>query len=143
MADDQTLPPQDGAASLASTQAAFSGGFVIPDDIKNQFPELAELITKSESMNDEERQYWVNILPIMTPEQIQNLKEILTNERTQLQAIDAKYEKDIAQVGQEEFNKKVEEERKTRAQERLAAEQQAKASEGSNADDLLKQIEGA
>jgi hypothetical protein len=141
MADPQ--PTQDGAASIAATQSVFGGGgFSVSDDLKKQFPEIVALITGSESMNNEERQYWANILPIMTPEQIQNLKDILVNEKTQLQAIDAKYEKDIQKIGQEEFLKKVDEERKARAQERTAAEQKAQASEGNSAEDLLKQIEG-
>jgi hypothetical protein len=147
MADDsQQQAQQDGstaaAASVAATQSMFgSGTFTMPDDLKKQFPDLTDLISRSESMNDEERQYWVNLLPIMTPEQIQNLKDILVNERQQLDAIDAKYQKEIDQVGQEEFLKRVEEERKQRAEQRSTAEQQAKASEGTSADDLLKQIE--
>jgi hypothetical protein len=145
MADDQNppQPPQDqgAAASAASTQSMFSTDFSVPDDVKAQFPDLIDLITRSESMNNEERQYWVNILPIMTPEQVQNLRDILMNERSQLDAIDAKYQTEIDAVGQAEFMKRVEDERKQRAQQRAAAEQQAR--QGESADDLLKQIEGA
>jgi hypothetical protein len=151
MADPQTSQQQDdgtaaAAASMAATQATLApagSSLSIPDEVKQQFPELIDLITKSESMNDEERQYWVNILPIMTPDQIQNLKDILTNERSQLAAIDQKYEKEISQVGQEQFLKQVEDERKMRAAQRKAAEEQAKAGESGNAEDVLKQIEGA
>lgn len=140
---DQNDPQLVAANSLAATQSAFGGGFVVPADVKAKFPELIELITASESMNDEERQYWVNILPIMTPDQLQNLKDILVNERQQLAAIDAKYEQQIKQVGQEEFLKQVDHERKTRMQERAAAENQAREHEDSHAEDLLKKIEEA
>ncbi len=68
-----------------------ASALVIPTDIQEKFGDLVALIRQSESMNDEERQYWVNILPIMTPEQIQNLEDILLNEKQQLAAIDAKY----------------------------------------------------
>ena len=63
-------------------------GLKIPDDVRSKFPELIDLIVASESMNDEERQYWINILPIMTPEQTEDLRGILDNERKQLEAID-------------------------------------------------------
>ena len=45
----------------------------IPPDTQAKFGKFVDLIKGSESMNDEERQYWINILPIMTPEQIKNL----------------------------------------------------------------------
>lgn len=144
MADPQTNPDPSAAASMASTQSTFSdpaAGLVITDELKAKHPQLIDLIIHSESMNDEERQYWVNILPIMTPDQVKNLNDILTNERTQLAAIDKKYEKEISQVGQEEYLKQVDQERKVRMQERSSAEQQAKATEETTAEDLLKQID--
>ncbi len=80
-------------------QASAQSGLVIPPDVLEKFGSLIELIQGSESMNTEERQYWINILPIMTPEQIKNLTEILTNEKTQLAAIDAKYTKETPLPG--------------------------------------------
>lgn len=144
MPDDQNPPPppQDqSAAAVAATQSMFSTEFNVPDDVKAQFPDLIDLISRSESMNNEERQYWVNILPIMTPEQVQNLRDILANERSQLDAIDSKYKTEIDAVGQAEFLKRVEDEKKKRAADRAAAEQAA--AQGENAEDVLKQIEGA
>ncbi len=147
MADDPQFSQQDtsaAAASMASTQGMFSASTLnIPDEVKAQFPELIDLITHSESMNDEERQYWINILPIMTPEQLQNLKGILDNERQQLSAIDAKYDKQLNTAAQAESLEKVEQDRKARAEQRLNAEQQAKAAEEGNTENLLKEIEGA
>jgi hypothetical protein len=123
--------------------AAASSGVIVPDDLKAQHGDLIELILRSESMNDEERQYWVNILPIMTPEQIKNLRDILTNERQQLATIDAKYAKEIDQIGQKQFVEQVAAERQKRAQERSQAEESAKQAEDQHADSLLKEIEGA
>ncbi|MSR67462.1 hypothetical protein EXS65_01370 [Candidatus Peribacteria bacterium] len=73
-----------------------TSGLVIPPEVQEKFGALILLIQGSESMNNEERQYWVNILPVMTPEQIKNLQEILANEKQQLAAIDAKYTKEAA-----------------------------------------------
>ncbi len=107
-----------------------------------KFPDLIELIKKSESMNDEERQYWINILPIMTPEQIQNLREILDNERKQLAAIDAKYQTEIDKLGQTEVVRQTEEQRKKQRTERSSKEAAHKEQEDKATEDILKQIEG-
>ena len=112
----------------------------IPDDIKEKFPEYIELILGSESMNDEERQYWVNILPVMTPDQLQNLKDILVNERDQLAAIDKKYSKQLdateARASVEETGQKIKERREVRTEKELEFEK--KEEEQTNA--LLEQI---
>jgi hypothetical protein len=79
---------------MADSAQIQTSGLVIPPETLEKFGVLIALIKGSESMNTEERQYWINILPIMTPEQITNLTEILTNEKTQLAAIDAKYTKE-------------------------------------------------
>jgi len=113
----------------------------IPDELKQKFPELIELILKSESMNDEERQYWVNILPVMTPEQVQNLKDILTNEREQLAAIDRKYAKEIEKIGSDQLLKKVDEERRKRREDRSKTEDQARVEEAEKTADILGKIQ--
>ncbi len=125
----------------ATTMA--QSGLVISDDVRTKYPDLLELILGSESMNDEERQYWLNILPIMTPDQVENLRGILGNEKEQLAAIDNKYSKEIQEIGQEELVKKTGMERKQRRTAREAVEAKAEESEEEITDDLLKQIENA
>ena len=75
--------PDDAAAPQAP--------ITIPDAVRAQFPDLVQLILASESMNDDERRYWLQLLLVMTPEQVGKLREILVSEREQLTAIDAKY----------------------------------------------------
>ncbi|MDD5623747.1 MAG: hypothetical protein PHI23_03490 [Candidatus Peribacteraceae bacterium] len=113
----------------------------VPEEVKKKFLEIIELILGSESMNDEERQYWVNILPVMTPEQVQNLKDILTNEREQLAAIDRKYANEIEKLGQDELTRKIEEERHRRQQQRSQSEEAASREEEAKAQQLLNKIE--
>jgi predicted transcriptional regulator len=113
----------------------------IPADVQAKFAALIELIKSSESMNDEERQYWINILPIMTPDQIQNLQLILENEKRQLAAIDAKYAKEIERIGQTESIAQTDEERKQKRESRRANEEAHRTEEEQQADELLKQIE--
>ncbi|MDA1208444.1 MAG: hypothetical protein O2904_00230 [bacterium] len=123
----------------ATTMA--QSGLVISDDVRTKYPDLLELILGSESMNDEERQYWLNILPIMTPDQVENLRGILSNEKQQLAAIDNKYSKEIEEIGQEELVKKTGMERLQRRTARQAQEAEAEVGESEMTDDLLKQIE--
>ena len=118
-------------------------GLTISDEVKAKYPELVQLIQASESMNDEERQYWINILPIMTPEQVQDLRNILDNEKKQLQAIDQKYATEIEQVGKAEVIKNTDEERRRKREERAQKEAAHASTEKESAEDILKKIEGA
>ena len=92
-------------------------------------------------MNDEERQYWINILPIMTPEQVANLKQILANEKSQLAAIDKKYSKEISALGQEDLLRRADDQRRSRREELKSAERKDEETEDVKAEDLLKKIE--
>lgn len=115
-------------------------GLTIPDDVRKNHPKLIEMILGSESMNNEERQYWINILPIMTPDQIENLQGILVNEKKQLAAIDRKYSKEIEQIGEVQLLKKVEEERRNRRNKRQASESKSEMKEEEKTENILQQI---
>ena len=122
------------------TDADTAQGLTIPDEVKEKHPELIELIIGSESMNNEERQYWINILPIMTPDQVENLRGILVNEKKQLAAIDKKYSKEIEQMGEAHLIKKTDEERRKRRENRSSAEQKSEESEEEYSEEILEQI---
>jgi hypothetical protein len=128
---------------MPDTSPSTGTSLVIPDEIRQKFPDLIDLIIGSESMNDEERQYWINILPIMTPDQVQNLREILANERVQLKAIDDKYAKEIERIGSSEQIRQTGEQRSRKRSERQSKEQAHKDEETAVTDDLLKKIEEA
>ena len=113
----------------------------VPEETKKKFPDLIDLILKSESMNDEERQYWINILPIITQDQIQNLRDILDNERRQLAAIDQKYAQEIERIGQTQSVAQTEEERRQKRTDRQSQENANEREEEQVAEDLLKKIE--
>lgn len=68
--------------------------FDIPEEFLEDDPELIELILRSKAIDtDEEKQNWLNLLILMTEEQIKKLKEILLKERKKLQEIEEKYER--------------------------------------------------
>ena len=112
----------------------------VPQETRARFSELVELISSSESMNTNERQYWINIMPIMTAEQIQNLHDILQNERRQLAAIDAKYSKDINEVGQKAGQEYQQHQRQNKREELMSAEHQHDAAELELEQDILNKI---
>ena len=64
-------------------------------DLVLKYPELIELINSTNSMDKEEKQYWIDILPTMTDEQVNRLFDILETERKKLEELDLKYEKDM------------------------------------------------
>tara|TARA_Y100000031_G_C8012856_1_gene288891 strand:- start:14 stop:466 length:453 start_codon:yes stop_codon:yes gene_type:complete len=113
----------------------------IADDIIAKYPDLEKLIVETESMTDEERDYWFQILPIMTDEQIEKLRGILIHEKEQLAKLDTEYETELSKLNEKhvmEFKQQEREEKrsKLKAQEH-ASEQEEAAAEA----DLLKQLE--
>lgn len=92
-------------------------------------------------MNDEERQYWIDILPVMTPTQVTQLKDILENEKMQLAAIDAKYAKEIENIGQRQSVEHVSEERHQRLEHLQSQEKADRSTEEQNVEKLLQDLE--
>ena len=74
--------------------------FVISDEIQAQYNELVELILKTDSMDDNERQYWFDIMPSMTDEQVDRLFNILDTERKKLQELEEKYQEEIKELNE-------------------------------------------
>jgi len=67
------------------------GKYIVPRIIREKYPDLIKLLYETESMNDEEREYWLQIMPIMTEDQITKLRDIMVNERDQLQKLASGY----------------------------------------------------
>lgn len=115
-----------------------TSGLVIPPDVQKKFGALVALLQSSESMNNEERQYWINILPIMTPEQLKNLEDILASEKKQLAAIDAKYSKEVSGVAAVES---MEQKIRSQKEKRLKKEEEDLQNELSKEEEILAQIQ--
>jgi hypothetical protein len=69
--------------------------FYINDEIQAEYPELIKLVLATESMDDEERQYWFDIMPSMNDSQIDRLFNILETERRKLEELELKYQEEI------------------------------------------------
>lgn len=115
--------------------------YIIPQLVREKFPDLVKLIYETESMNDEEREYWLKIMPIMTEEQIVKFRNILVNEKDQLTKLDKEYEKDINRMDQkhaQEFDEvKMKEKLKTLKEE----ESKDQKSEAQAEEDVLNKLQ--
>ena len=74
--------------------------FQIDDEILAKYDELVKMILATESMDDDERQYWFDIMPSMTETQIDRLYNILDTERQKLQELELKYQEEIKELNE-------------------------------------------
>lgn len=114
---------------------------IVPADVREKFSALVDMILASESMNDDERRYWIDILPVMNQEQIDKLQDILVREKNQLAAIDAKYAKEMTNVADAETIERMGDQRRERNAQRASTEAEAKATDSQATDGLLDQID--
>lgn len=129
----------DDAKTAVATPAKTE--ITIPADVQEKFPELIAMIRESNSMNTEEGQYWVDVLPIMTEDQIENLRSILVNEKTQIEAADEKYEQSISGKSLNLIPRFDEVAYKAKKKERQVLEKQHELEEEKREEDILKELE--
>ncbi len=115
--------------------------FTIPQDVKDKYSDLVELILKSPSMNDEERQYWFSILPIMTQDQVERLRNILITENKKLAAIDQKYQKQLGNINEKHLVEWQSIKTKKKREKIKVAERQIKEQDAKAQENLLQQLE--
>lgn len=115
--------------------------YIVPELIRNKFPDLVKLIYETESMNSEEREYWLQIMPIMTEEQIVKFRGILVNEKEQLAKLDQEYNQEMARINDKHVVEINEAEIKKKKEELEAAEKAAESEEKNQEEDLLQQLD--
>lgn len=142
--DDSTNPVQ----TTTGTTSQDDGDYKIPQLVKEKYPDLVELIKKTQSMMPEERQYWFQILPIMTDEQVARLRKILEDEAAQLAKLDAQYQEEVSRLNQKHLaewenydREQTEKEMKAKREERAKAEASAEAEESQTEEDLLSSLQ--
>lgn len=74
--------------------------YYIADEIQAEYPELIKLILNTESMDNEEKQYWFDIMPSMNDDQIDRLFNILETERKKLEELELKYQDEIKNLNE-------------------------------------------
>jgi hypothetical protein len=88
-------------------------------------------------MDDDEKQYWFDIMPSMTDSQIDRLFNILDTEKKKLQALDEKYQKEIKSLNEKHLIEWQEFQMKDSKQKIKAAQSKEKEED---ADDVLKML---
>lgn len=115
--------------------------FEIPENDLINNTELVQLILESQSLaENNEKQNWFNLLPIMNDDQNEKLKEILTREKEKLAEINAKYQQKQTEITQK-YQKMFDAEAYYKAKDELEAkEDKSREQDLAEADDLLAQM---
>lgn len=117
--------------------------YTIPQIVQDKYPDLVELIKKTESMTKEERDYWFQILPIMTGEQVERLKKILADEATQLAKLDEQYQGELSKLNQKHMEEWNMFEKKQQKEELVKKEQAHEVEEAKTQEELLNKLDQA
>ncbi|MFH1283998.1 MAG: hypothetical protein ABIH78_00185 [Candidatus Peregrinibacteria bacterium] len=114
--------------------------YIVPRLVREKFPDLVKLIYETESMNAEEREYWLQIMPIMTEEQIVKFRNILVNEKEQLSRLDSEYESEVSKMGAKAVKEIDESRLKEKIQEIRKEETESNKTEESEEEALLQNL---
>ncbi len=140
VATSTQAPAAQAVQDNTSYTAASGKTYSVPEMVRTKFPDLVQLIKETESMNDEEREYWFQIMPIMTEEQIKKFRDILVNEKDQLSKLDKEYEEELNKLNEKHMIEWKEFETKEKRKALNQAEQKSKAEEQATEEDLLKRL---
>jgi len=91
-------------------------------------------VINTEAMDNDEKQYWFDIMPSMLDEQVDRLYDILEIERVKLADLDTKYQEQIRLINQNHLTEWQEEKIKKNKDKLILAE---KSEKKGNPDDIL------
>ncbi len=119
--------------------------YIIPKIVLERYPELVEMLKKSESIDDDEKNYWFGALETMDEDQVKSLREILEDEISQLKKIEEEGHKEAIQeidkVKNEMIEKQIMEDRKKAEEERREKEAKIRKEEEDRQDELLSMLD--
>lgn len=130
----------DPAKSESDYIAEAEKYYIIPKLVRDIFPDLIKLIFETESMDEDEREYWLQIMPIMTEEQIRKFREILVNEKDQLEKLDKEYDSEMSKLEDKHKTALSDEEIKKRREDLRKKESAAEQQEAREEEELLKKL---
>lgn len=115
--------------------------FIVSDEMQAKYSELITLILNTESMDDDERQYWFDIMPSMTENQVDRLFNILDTEKKKLEELEVKYQKEIKSLNEKHLIEWQQFQVKQNQQKVAQARKEEQAEEAEeNADDILNML---
>jgi len=112
--------------------------FQVSDELQAKYPDLIKLIIQTESMDDDERQYWFDIMPSMTDEQVDRLYDILETERKKLEDLEVKYQDEIKALNEKHLIEW--QEVQVKEGKKKVAEAKAKEGKEEDPDEILKML---
>lgn len=136
-------PPPQNSGGTAATSDPRRAKFKIPFAVEQKFPDLIDLILGTESMNDDERQYWFQILPIMSQDQVDKLRKILLNEKEQLVDLDKRYAQELNDINGKHGNEWDAYKAKEKRQEIHTKEKAQESDEAKLEEDILNKLDEA
>lgn len=125
---------------IAAVSDASQNKRTVPDLVTQKFPDLVKLIEETESMNNDERDYWFQILPIMTEDQIGKFRDILLNEKMQLNKLDKEYENKLEKLNEKHMIEWKEFETKEKRRAIAGAEMKSQEEEKQKEEELLARL---
>lgn len=114
-----------------------SGATATPVAAVAELDYLKQLIQHTTTLNEAEKKYWLDLLPIMNTSQRDQLKSILENEQKQLNNLDTKYDRKLEQVAQKYLSRWDSEKAKAARVKRKAAEKTHEEEAEKKAEQLL------
>lgn len=115
--------------------------YIVPSLVRNKFPDLVKLIYETESMNTEEREYWLQIMPIMSEDQIKKFRDILVNEKDQLARLDREYNNEMSRINAGSSKPIDEAKLKAKMETIKKAEEESQVEEEGEEEKLLDELE--
>ena len=107
-------------------------------DSANSTEEIKALIDATDTLNESEKEYWLNLLPTMNEGQIEQLRGILETEQENMEEINKKYDQKLEEVSGK-YLKRWDHEKAQEARLKMKAEEASlKASDERKAEELLK-----
>ncbi len=120
---------------------SYASNFDLPEEFLETDSDLIVLVLKSKALeSDEDKQNWLNLLPVMTEEQIYKLKEILIKEKEKLDEIDEKYTEKKRNIRQKYLLRWQKLGYVEKVKELKEKEEQMKSKEDQEAEDLLNSL---
>lgn len=135
------LSLEDEALMSAEQGVAPPEKYSVPKLVQEKFPDLINLIKTTESMDEDERDYWFQILPIMTEDQIAKFRGILVTEKQQLQKLDQEYENELSRLNEKHMIEWKEFESKEKRKELAVKEKTSEQEEREKEEELLKRLQ--
>ncbi len=111
--------------------------------ISEKYSDIISMLKKSQSINEEEKEYWVTSLDVMSDDQIQSLRDILEQEIKDRQNLVkdsvSESEQEMVEKMNAEKLAEIQKRKKQRVQDEIVSEQD----ETSQEENLLKLLEEA